>query len=115
MCPTAGLEPDVELSHVGKTQWAVGLLARFSERPQPRVGIHYAQAVYRDGDYFGTHVNLAHRVVSRAHAGELLATDRVVDAIEGRERLHAEPIGEVTLKGFPEPTELFVITAAPPV
>ena len=65
-------------------------------------------AVYRDGDYFGTHVNLAHRVVSRAHAGELLATDGVVEAIEGRERLRAEPIGEVTLKGFGEATELFL-------
>ena len=51
------------------TEWAVGFLARFPERPQPRVGIHYAEAVYRDGDYFGTHVNLAHRVVSRAQAG----------------------------------------------
>ena len=45
------------------------------------------EAVYRDGDYFGTHVNLAHRVVSRAQAGEVLATDRVVEAIEDRERL----------------------------
>jgi adenylate cyclase len=97
------------------TEWAADILGRFPQRPRPRVGIHCGDAVYRDGDYFGTHVNLAHRVVSRAHAGELLATDRVVDAIEGRERLHAEPIGEVTLKGFPEPTELFVITAAPPV
>ncbi len=59
------------------TEWAVGLLGRFPERPQPRVGIHYADAVYRDGDYFGTHVNLAHRVVSRAQAGEVLVTDRV--------------------------------------
>jgi adenylate cyclase len=97
------------------TEWAVDILGRFPQRPRPRVGIHCGDAVYRDGDYFGTHVNLAHRVVSRAHAGELLATDRVVEAIEGRERLHAEPIGEVTLKGFPEPTELFVITSAPPV
>jgi adenylate cyclase len=98
---------------VSLTEWTVDLLALFPERPQPRVGIHCANAVYRDGDYFGTHVNLAHRVVSRAHAGELLATDRVVEAIEGRERLHAEPIGEVTLKGFPEPTALFLLRAAP--
>ena len=96
------------------TEWAADILGRFPERPRPRVGIHYGDAVYRDGDYFGTHVNLAHRVVSRAHAGELLATDGVVEAIESRERLHAEPIGEVTLKGFPEPTELFAIAAAAP-
>jgi adenylate cyclase len=94
------------------TEWAVGLLARLPERPQPRVGIHCANAVYRDGDYFGTHVNLAHRVVSRAQAGEVLVTDRVTDAIRGREGLSFEPIGEVNLKGFPTPTPLFVVRAA---
>jgi adenylate cyclase len=94
------------------TEWAVDLLDRFPERPQPRVGIHFASAVYRDGDYFGTHVNLAHRVVNRAQAGEVLATDRVIDAIRERPRLAAEPIGEVHLKGFPTPTPLFVVRAA---
>jgi adenylate cyclase len=94
------------------TEWAVGFLAGFPQRPRPRVGIHCAEAVYRDGDYFGTHVNLAHRVVSRAQAGEVLATDRVVATIEDREELTAEPIGEVSLKGFPEPTPLFVVRAA---
>ena len=93
------------------TVWAVGLLDRFPERPQPRVGIHYAQAVYRDGDYFGTHVNLAHRVVGRALAGEVMVTDAVAGSL--RERgLDCTPIGEVTLKGFPEPTELYLVRAA---
>ncbi len=93
------------------TEWAVGLLARFPRPPQPRVGVHYAQAVYRDGDYFGTHVNLAHRVVDRAQAGEVLVTDRVAEAIDGREELEFEPIGEVGLRGFPVPTPLFVVRA----
>ena len=92
------------------TEWAVGLLAGFPERPQPRVGIHYGQAVYRDGDYFGTHVNLAHRVVGRAQAGELLVTDAVTRLIAGR-GLTCDPIGEVTLKGFPTPTALYVVRA----
>ncbi len=93
------------------TEWAVTLLDRFPERPRPRVGIHYAQAVYRDGDYFGTHVNLVHRVVSRAQAGEVLVTDTVSVALKGR-GLSCEPIGEVSLKGFPRPTELFAVTAS---
>jgi adenylate cyclase len=94
------------------TVWAVGLLEGFAERPQPRVGIHYAQAVYRDGDYFGTHVNLAHRVVGRAQGGELLVTDSVVGSIEGR-GLTCDAIGEVNLKGFPAPTPLYVVRRAP--
>jgi adenylate cyclase len=94
------------------TEWAVTFLSRFPQRPQPRVGIHYGDAVYRDGDYFGSQVNLVHRVVNRALAGEVLVTDTVCGAIAGSERLEFEPIGEVKLKGFPEPTELFVVRAA---
>jgi adenylate cyclase len=93
------------------TEWAVELLDRFPQRPQPRVGIHCGDAVYRDGDYFGSQVNLAHRVVNRALAGEVLVTDRVANAIAGRDRLGFEPIGQGKLKGFPVPTDLFVVRA----
>ena len=94
------------------TEWAVEFLSRFPQRPQPRVGIHYGDAVYRDGDYFGSQVNLVHRVVNRALAGEVLVTDSVCGAIAASERLRFEPIGEVSLKGFPTPTSLFVVRAA---
>jgi adenylate cyclase len=93
------------------TEWAVGLLDRFPERPRPRVGIHYANAFYRDGDYFGTHVNLVHRVVDRAQAGEVLVTDRVTGSLEER-GLSCEAIGEVNLKGFPVATPLYIVRKA---
>jgi adenylate cyclase len=93
------------------TEWAVGLLDRFPERPRPRVGIHSANAVYRDGDYFGTHVNLVHRVVDRAQAGEVLVTDRVTGSLSER-GLTCEPIGEVNLKGFPMATPLYIVRRA---
>jgi adenylate cyclase len=92
----------------------VGFLALFRERPQPRVGIHYGRAVYRDGDYFGTEVNLTHRVVARALGGEVMVTTAVVDAIGSSDYLAFEPIGEVDLKGFPAPVELFVARAREP-
>ena len=94
------------------TEWAVGFLGRFPQRPRPRVGIHSGDAVYRDGDYFGSQVNLAHRVVGRAQAGEVLVTDAVLAAAAGRASLAFEPIGQVSLKGFPEPTELFLARRA---
>ncbi|HWH20213.1 MAG TPA: adenylate/guanylate cyclase domain-containing protein [Solirubrobacterales bacterium] len=94
------------------TEWAVAFLGRFDRRPQPRVGIHSGDAVYRDGDYFGNSVNLAHRIVNRALAGEVLVTDRVAATLETRPKLRLEPIGEVSLKGFPVPTALFAVRPA---
>jgi adenylate cyclase len=94
------------------TEWAVGFLRLFQERPQPRVGIHHGAAVFRDGDYFGSDVNLAHRVVSRALAGEVLVTEPVVEGIPESEHLTFKPIGEVELKGFPKPISLYIAAPA---
>ena len=94
------------------TEWAVGFLQLFQERPQPRVGIHYGAAVFRDGDYFGGDVNLAHRVVTRALGGEVLVTDPVMEVVRDSEYLDFEAIGEVSLKGFPEPIHLYVARPA---
>lgn len=94
------------------TEWAVGFLTMFGERPQPRVGIHYGSAVFRDGDYFGTEVNLAHRVVARALGGEVLVTRQVADAVGESEYLRFDPIGKVALKGFPDPVDLYVARSA---
>ncbi|HMC06478.1 MAG TPA: adenylate/guanylate cyclase domain-containing protein [Solirubrobacterales bacterium] len=96
------------------TEWAVGFMTLFQERPQPRVGLHRGRAVYRDGDYFGTEVNLAHRVVARALGGEVMVTTAIADAIGRSDYLEFDPIGEVDLKGFPRPVELFVVRARPP-
>ena len=96
------------------TEWAVGFLRLFGERPQPRVGLHYGKAVYRDGDYFGSDVNLTHRVVARTLGGEVMVTAAVVDAIGGSDYLRFEPIGRVDLKGLSEPVELFVVSARDP-
>ena len=71
-------ERSVSKNPVMLTEWAVGFLTLFDERPRPRVGLHLGSAVYREGDYFGGDVNLAHRVVEHRHvdhAGAGLAQD----------------------------------------
>lgn len=93
---------------VSLVEWAVGFVAFFSDRPKPRVGIHCGGAVFRDGDYFGSQVNMAHRVVNRALGGEVLVTDTVADALESHPDLELSGIGKVELKGFPEPAPLFL-------
>jgi adenylate cyclase len=87
--------------------WAVGFQQLVKdERPLPRIGVHFGEVVYRDGDYYGREVNLSARVVARAAGGEVLVTRPVVDAAGSH--LVTELIGEVKLKGFSYPTELFL-------
>jgi adenylate cyclase len=92
--------------------WAVKLQTEIVPgEPPPRIGIHYGQALYRDGDYYGRDVNQAARVVARAGGGEVLVTRPVVDVAAGVDGLDFDRIGEVGLKGFSEPTELFIASA----
>src|SRR4051794_40585323 len=86
--------------------WAVGFQALHDERPLPRIGLHYGEVLYRDGDYYGREVNQAARVAARAAGGEVVCTRPVVE--HGGPHLLFERIGEVRLKGFSEPTELFL-------
>ncbi|MFZ1155335.1 MAG: MerR family transcriptional regulator, partial [Solirubrobacteraceae bacterium] len=93
---------------IALTQWAVGFQEETAQNaPAPRIGVHYGEALYRDGDYYGRDVNQAARVVARAAGGEVLVTRRVVDVANGMDGLRFELIGEIGLKGFAEPIELF--------
>ncbi|HEV3127351.1 MAG TPA: adenylate cyclase regulatory domain-containing protein [Solirubrobacteraceae bacterium] len=88
------------------TDWAVGFQQLYLERVRPRIGIHYGDALYRDGDYYGRDVNIASRVGARAAGGEVLVTRSVVE--RGGPHLEFNRIAEVRLKGFTESTEIFV-------
>ena len=88
------------------TDWAVGFQLLFTERPEPRIGIHYGATLYRDGDYFGREVNLASRVVARARGGEVLVSDAVVERVAESEHLVFQGVGQVKLKGFDETVQL---------
>jgi adenylate cyclase len=86
--------------------WAVGFQRLQSERPLPRIGIHFGEALYRDGDYYGRDVNIASRITARSAGGEVLVTRPVVE--HAGPHLELDRIGEIKLKGFTEPTEMFL-------
>jgi adenylate cyclase len=88
------------------TDWAVGFQRLQSGGHLPRVGIHYGDALYRDGDYYGRDVNIAARVAARSAGGEVLVTRPVVE--HAGSHLEFERIAEVRLKGFTESTEIFI-------
>ena len=94
---------------VALTDWAVGFQRLQTDRPLPRIAIHYGVALYRDGDYYGREVNIASRVAARSGGGEVLVTRPVVECMERRApHLEFERIGEVKLKGFRDSTEIFI-------
>jgi adenylate cyclase len=90
--------------------WAVGFQALHPDEPRPRIGVHHGEVLFRDGDYFGREVNLAARVVARAGGGEVVVTEPVVAAAGAH--LRFDPIGAVRLKGFREPTALYLADVA---
>jgi adenylate cyclase len=92
------------------TDWAVGFQELHTERPLPRIGIHWGEVLYRDGDYYGREVNLAARVAARAAGGEVLVTRTIIE--HAGSHLEFDRIAEVKLRGFSEPTELFAARAA---
>lgn len=76
------------------------------EFPSLRAGLHFGEAVARDGDAFGAAVNLAARVAAEAFAGEVICTEAVAEAA----RLQDIPIvelGPVPLKNVRKSIELF--------
>ena len=93
------------------TDWAVGFQQLYSSRAPPRIGIHYGDALYRDGDYYGRAVNIASRVAARSAGGEVLVTRPVVE--RAGSHLEFERIAEVRLKGFTESTEIFIAEQQP--
>jgi adenylate cyclase len=88
------------------TEWAVGFQRLQGGRTLPRIAVHYGNALYRDGDYYGRDVNIAARVGARAGGAEVLVTRPVVE--HARRDLEFERIADVRLKGFDESTEIFI-------
>jgi len=91
------------------THWAVEFQRLQGGRILPRIAVHYGNALYRDGDYYGRDVNIASRVGARAAGAEVLVTRPVVEHTRGEVKF--DRIADVRLKGFTESTEIFVARA----
>ena len=67
--------------------------------PPAHVGIHAGPVIFQGGDYFGRTVNIAARIAEYARPGEVVVSQEVVDAADGRSVTFTE-IGPVELKGL---------------
>lgn len=73
--------------------------------PGVHASVHYGVAVAREGDYFGSAVNLAARLLALGGRDELITTGVVVDAT-GSE-FSWEPMGEKSIRGVAEPIPIY--------
>jgi adenylate cyclase len=80
-------------------------LAR-AELPPAHVGLHTGPVLFQEGDYFGQTVNLSARIGEYAGPGEVLVSQAVAEASEGK-GIRFGDIGPVELKGVSGPVHLF--------
>jgi adenylate cyclase len=76
----------------GAIHLGLGLMRHLEEVPgfpPVRVGMHTGPAVHRDGDWYGTTVNVAARLCAAAGGGEVLVSEHTCEA--------AERLGDVEL------------------
>lgn len=80
--------------------------------PVARAGLHQGSAVERDGDWFGSAVNIAARVSALAAGRQLLVTAPIATVARAAGRT-VHDLGEVTLRGVAEPVALLAIDLGP--
>jgi len=82
--------------------------------PIVRVGMHTGPAVERDGDWFGSAVNLAARISGRASGGEVLLTDSTRRAAGEAEGIELVDRGRIEVRNVAEPVHVYTARLAGP-
>ncbi len=73
-----------------------------------RMGIHTGLASPHDGNYVALSVHEAARVMSAAHGGQILVTQRTVESL-GAGGFGLRPLGRFRLRSFDEPVRLYQV------
>jgi adenylate cyclase len=75
--------------------------------PAIRVGLHWGPVLYREGDYIGSNVNIASRLVEEAHRHQFLITDEVRRRAKSYESVEFVRLGRRRLKGLSIELDIF--------
>ena len=74
--------------------------------PPLRVGVAFGEVLTREGDYYGSTVNLAARVTKLAPLHGVVATVDTTDALDEQDAFAIQPLGAIEMQGLAEPVEL---------
>jgi predicted ATPase/class 3 adenylate cyclase len=92
---------------LAKETWPV------SEPLRVRIGIHTGVAELRDGDYFGSSVNRAARLMDVAHGGQIVASQATADlARDALREVELVDLGEHRLRDLSRAERVFQVNAS---
>lgn len=74
--------------------------------PPLRVGIAFGDVLSREGDFYGSIVNLAARVTKLAPLHGVVATIATIDALHDQTDFEVHPLGAIEMQGLSKPVEL---------
>jgi predicted ATPase/class 3 adenylate cyclase len=92
---------DAQLA-LGTETWEPGVVLR------ARMGIHSGHAEVRDGDYYGTAVNKAARLMSVAHGGQIVVSLATEELVQDGE-VELVDLGEHALRDLARPERMFQV------
>ncbi len=77
-----------------------------------RIALHTGAAEERDGDYFGSPVNLTARLLAAGHGGQILLSAATRELLRGSlpDGVTLRDMGELRLKDFDRPVRVFQLT-----
>ena len=100
---------------------AIAIQRAFAERNESaeepirvRIGLNAGEPIAEDdpggrGDLFGTAVNLAARIATKAEGGEILASNVVRELVAGKGFLFNDR-GDTELRGFEDPVRVYEVS-----
>ena len=87
------------------------LSSRTESNLKVRIGIHLGDVVDKDGDLFGTAVNIAARLEGIAQPGGIVVSAAVRDAIAGKLAASFADLGLQALKNIEEPLRAYALSS----
>jgi class 3 adenylate cyclase len=78
--------------------------------PPLHAGLDAGAMIRRDGDYFGSVVNVAARAADHARPNEVLVTGAAARALDDDPGVRLQLIGPIPLKNVSSPVELFQVS-----